>query len=83
MGIALALLSSFFQKPLPTKSVALAEISLTGTINPINQIATSVKEVEKFGLENIFIAQSQKVKSNCTIFSFRNVYELLKLFPVA
>lgn len=81
LGIALALLSSFFQKALPTKSVALAEISLTGAIKPINQIATSVKEVEKFGLENIFIAKNQKVKSSKQLFTFRNVYELLKVFP--
>lgn len=81
LGIALALLSSFFKKPLPSKSVALAEISLTGTIKPINQIATSVKEVEKFGLENIFIAHNQNVKSHCRLFSFKSVYELLRLFP--
>jgi len=81
LGIALALLSSFFQKPLPKKSVALAEISLTGTVKPINQIGMSVKEVEKFGLETIFIAHNQQVKSQARLISFRNVYELLKLFP--
>ncbi|MFH1831960.1 MAG: DNA repair protein RadA [bacterium] len=82
LGIALALLSSYFQKPLPQKSVALAEISLTGQIKPINQIDTCIKEVEKFGLENILIAQKQKVKSSCSkLLTFSNVYELLRLFP--
>ncbi len=81
LGIALALLSSYFQKPLSQKSVAIAEIGLTGQIKPTNQIDTSIKEVEKFGLENIFIAKSQKVKSSCKLLLFKNVYELLGLFP--
>ena len=38
LGIALALLSSYFQQPLPQKSIALGEVSLTGQIKPINMI---------------------------------------------
>ncbi len=81
LGIALALLSSYFQQPLPEKSIALGEISLTGQIKPINQINTHVKEAEKFGIEHLFVAKNQKVdKSSCTIVPFANVYELLALF---
>ena len=81
LGIALALLSSYFQKPLPHKSVAIAEISLTGQIKPTNQIDVCVREAEKFGLENIFVSKNQKIVSSCKIFAFQNVYELLSLFP--
>ncbi len=81
LGIALALLSSFFQKPLPQKSVALAEISLTGQIKPTNQIDLCVKEVEKFGLENLLVSSKQKIKSPLKKLAFQNVYELLRLFP--
>lgn len=81
LGIALALLSSYFQKPLPAKSVAIAEISLTGNITPTNQIALCIKEVEKFGLQRIFTAKNQKASSACTINSFSSVYQLLGLFP--
>lgn len=81
LGIALALLSSYFQKPLPQKSVAIAEMSLTGQVKPTNQINLIIKEVEKFRLENIFVAKRQQVKSTCRLVGFDSVYQLLKLFP--
>lgn len=81
LGIALALLSSYFQQPLPDKSIALGEISLTGEIKPINQINLFVKEAEKFGLEKLLIAKNQKIETAaCKSVRFTNVYELLALF---
>jgi len=81
LGIALALLSSYFQKALPPKSVAMGEISLTGLVKPANQVAMCVKEVEKFGLKKIFSARSQNIITSCTSVSFKNIYEVLQLFP--
>lgn len=81
LGIALALLSSYFQQPLPEKSIALGEISLTGQIKPINQIGMHIHEAEKFGIEQIFVAKNQQIeRANSTVKRFTNVYELLKLF---
>lgn len=82
LGIALALLSSYFQKALPTKSLAAAEINLTGHIKPTNHISATIKEAEKFGLQTVFIAQQQKLKnSNCSLHCLKSVYDLLSLFP--
>ncbi len=81
LGIALALLSSYFQVPLPPKSVAIGEISLTGQVKPANQIGMCIREVEKFGLENVLVAKTQQVKSSCNLMGFGSVYELLRLFP--
>lgn len=81
LGIALALLSSYFQQPLPEKSIALGEISLTGQIKPINQINLFIKEAEKFGVTELLVAKSQKVeKTNCSVLKYQNVYELLSIF---
>ncbi len=80
LGVALALLSSFFQKPLPEKSIALGEISLTGQIKPVNHIAIHISEAEKFGIKRLFLAKNQKAESSCSITRFYNVYELLTLF---
>ncbi len=81
LGIALALLSSYFQKPLPEKSIALGEISLTGQIKPINQIGIHATEAQKFGIEKILVAKNQKLeKSSTSILRFGTVYELLTLF---
>lgn len=83
LGIALALLSSYFQQPLPEKSIALGEISLTGQIKPINQINIFVKEAEKFGIQQLMVAHNQKIESpNCTVKRYGTAYELLGLFSL-
>ena len=81
LGIALALLSSYFQQSLPERSLALGEISLTGQIKPINHIGTFVREAQKFGMHTLFVADTQKIE-HCTVQTkrFKNVYELLSLF---
>ncbi len=81
LGIALALLSSYFQQALPMRSVAIGEVSLTGQVKAINQIGTCIKEVEKFGLERVLMSKSQQVKTTCQLLTFKNIYELLELFP--
>ncbi|TET33388.1 DNA repair protein RadA [Candidatus Dependentiae bacterium] len=82
LGIALALLSSYFQKPLPDQTIVLGEISLTGQIKPINQISLFAREAAKFNMKNLFIAKNQKMeKSLCKTTRFGHVYELLTLFP--
>lgn len=81
LGIALALLSSYFQLALPKKSIVLGEINLTGLIQPVNQINSLVHEAEKFGVEQLLIAKHQKLDTtSLTVRRFSNVYELLSLF---
>lgn len=80
LGIALALLSSYFQKPLPEKSLALGEISLTGQIKPINNINIHASEAEKFGIKTLILAKNQKTETSSKTLKFYNVFELLSLF---
>jgi Predicted ATP-dependent serine protease len=82
LGIALSLLSSYFQQNLPEKSIAIGEISLTGQIKPVNQVNMHIKEATKFGIEQIFMAHDQKLEKNSCkkITKFSSVYELLTLF---
>lgn len=82
LGIALALLSSYFKKALPEKSLALGEINLTGQIKPINQISVHTNEAQKFGIERLLLAKNQKIEKNgaALLQKFQNVYELLALF---
>lgn len=81
VAIALALLSSYFQQPLPERSLALGEISLTGHIKPINHINTFVREAQKFGIGQLLVAKNQVLeKTTATVKHFNTVYELLSLF---
>ena len=83
LGIALALLSSYFQQALPEKTVILGEVSLTGQIKPINQMNLFVSEAEKFNINQIVVAKNQKIeKSSCTVRQFGHIYELVSLFKL-
>lgn len=82
LGIALALLSSFFQAPLPEKSLALGEISLTGHIKPISYLEPRLKEAHTFGLTTVFLSEEQQTQTKgVQVKRFKNVYQLLSLFP--
>jgi DNA repair protein RadA/Sms len=84
LGIILALLSSYFQQPLPQKSIALGEVNLTGRIKPINQIDMHIREAKKFGIEQLLVAQQQKIdKTSAQVKRFNSVYQLLELFDEA
>ncbi len=78
LGIALALLSSYFQQALPQKSIALGELSLTGAIKAIADSERYIKEAQKFGITSIFIAGKQTSSVACK--KLHSVYELLSLF---
>jgi DNA repair protein RadA/Sms len=83
LGVAFALLSSYFQQPLPEKTIALAELSLTGQVKSIPNIDVHVQEAARFGFENLLVAREQhlattKIKN---IKKLTSVYDLLLLFP--
>jgi DNA repair protein RadA/Sms len=81
LGIALALLSSYFAKSLPEKSIALGEISLTGQIKPVNYMGIHIQEAHNFGIQQLFVAKTQKIdKPLVNVIRLQNVYELLSLF---
>jgi DNA repair protein RadA/Sms len=81
LGIALALLTSYFKQPLPSKSIALGEISLTGHIKPVNYMGIHLSEAEKFGIHQLFIAHHQKIDQGSSVLTrFRTVFDLLILF---
>ncbi len=83
LGIALALLSTYFQKPLPEKSLALGELSLTGQIKPVNHISMHISEAQNFGISTLLLSHGQKCETTAqNVIQLHNVYELLGLFEV-
>ncbi len=81
LGIALSLLSSYFQQPLPEKSLAMGEINLTGQIKSIKQINSLMKDADKFGIKQLLVAQNQNLQNTrIPVQQFGHVIELLGLF---
>ncbi len=83
LGIALALLSSYFQQSLPAKTIALAELSLTGQVKPIYNIDIHAKECKTFGFSNMIIAKDQVLskQETPTLKRLTSIHELLLFFP--
>lgn len=50
LGVCLAILSSYYKKPLPAKLVAVGEIGLSGEIRLPKETAKRKQEIEKLGL---------------------------------
>ena len=53
LAIALAILSSYKNKPLPVKSVAIGELDLLGNVRKVNSQERRLKEAKKLGFTKI------------------------------
>ena len=58
LAIALAILSSYKNKAVPEKSVAIGELDLLGNVRVVNSQERRVKEARKLGFKNILISIS-------------------------
>src|SRR3989344_952226 len=57
-GICLAIISSFKNKPLSAKTVAIGEVGLLGEIRNVIGLERRMKEAKKLGFNNIFSPKS-------------------------
>ena len=57
LGVVLAVLSSFRNKPLSPKMVAFGEVGLSGEVRAVSQAAQRVAEAEKLGFEICVLPQ--------------------------
>ncbi|MGY4706172.1 DNA repair protein RadA [Candidatus Bipolaricaulota sp. J31] len=59
LGIAAAVLSSLYNKPIPPDSVVLGEIGLSGEIRPVRRAQERLKEVEKLGFKRAVLPHQE------------------------
>lgn len=69
LGICLAIISSFKNKPLPKKTVAIGEVGLLGEIRNVVGLERRIKEAQKMGFNSIVSLKTDaylsKVVSSC------------------
>ena len=58
MGVGLAIVSSFRNRPIDAQTVAIGEVGLGGEIRPVNQIDRRVTEARSLGFERCLLARS-------------------------
>lgn len=60
LGIVLAVVSSFRNKPIPEDTVAFGEVGLSGEVRSISQMEARVKEAAKLGFQTCIVPASAK-----------------------
>lgn len=60
LGVALSIVSSLKDKPLPPRTVAIGEVGLLGEIRNVTRLETRIKEAKRLGFTNVISSQKQK-----------------------
>ena len=83
LGIALAVVSSNKNIPLPKDLIAMGEIGLTGEVRGISSIEKRIKEAEKLGFKTCIVPEISrkqlKYKGKINIIGVTNVAEAIKI----
>jgi DNA repair protein RadA/Sms len=64
LAVLSALLSSYEDKPLPTKICFVGEVGLSGEIRAVNRIEQRMAEAEKLGFETVVISKFNTINRN-------------------
>jgi DNA repair protein RadA/Sms len=83
LGIALALASSFQNRPLPSRTVAIGEVGLTGELRPVPAIEKRLKEAGKLGFVNAVLPDAGRNGAwdpDLRLFTARSLKEVLEVF---
>lgn len=83
LGVALAIISSYKNIPLPKDLVAIGEIGLTGEVRTVSSMEKRIKEAEKLGFKTCIIPQNGKkqlkYQGNINIIGVANVNEAMRV----
>ena len=84
LAVALAVISSLTNKPLPADMVIFGEIGLSGEIRAVSQPTLRLKEANKLGFNSAIIPQGRasekKFSTDMSLHEFGNVQRLNNLF---
>ncbi len=84
LAVALAIISSLKNKPLPADMVIFGEIGLSGEIRAVSQPSLRLKEAKKLGFNSAIIPQGRstdkKYSVNMGLHEMGNVQRLINLF---
>ena len=58
LAVALAIVSSFRNRPIEGKTVAMVEIGLGGEVRPVSQVERRIAEARSLGFERCLVARS-------------------------
>jgi DNA repair protein RadA/Sms len=81
LGVAVALVSSLIEKPIPKKTLFLAEVGLFSELRPVRDMSLRLKEAEKKGFKQAFIpltAELNLKNFNMEVIPCKKISEVFK-----
>ncbi len=83
LPMALAVASSFQDRPVPSDTAAVGEIGLAGEIRDVNQLSSRFNEAKQLGFERILVPENERKDvsgpDGLTVTTVSNVSEALEL----
>ena len=64
LAVCAAIASSYYNQPLPNKTLFLGEVGLAGEIRPIGKLEMRLKEAIKIGIDQVFLPAQAKITSS-------------------
>lgn len=84
LALAMAIVSSFADKPITIETAFIGELGLSGEIRPVRFIARRLKEMETFGAKRVFIPRGNlseaEGQTKMELKSFSNVRDVIEVF---
>lgn len=81
LAAAAAIISAFFDKAAPAKTVFIGEVGLSGEVRRTKTLEKRLDEAKKLGLQKAVIPKSKnKISSPMELIEIENILELTKLF---
>jgi DNA repair protein RadA/Sms len=77
LAVAAALVSAISERPVPTHSVVLGEIALSGEIRPVAHSGLRLKESAKLGFESAWVPLGIKGGEGLRLAEFGNLRQLV------
>lgn len=80
LATLMSICSSYFKKPLPFNSVYLADVGLTGELKKIPNVDVRLKELDRMGYGNVYVAKDTQIGryKNIRVIRCDNIGEVLK-----
>ncbi len=80
LAVASAILSSYFTKSIPEKTLIFGELGLSGEVRPIKQMAKRLNEAKKQGFKNAYIPPSNYNNKTMAVNKINKVSQLIETF---
>lgn len=84
LGIAAAVISSYYDKAIPEGSVFIGEMGLSGDLRPVAFLEKRLKEIEKLGFEKVIlplgVMKNDSFTSSLQLVEVKNISDFIEIF---